>query len=500
MHPVLIDGHWRPADATGSFTATNPATGESLADAYPVSSANDVEEALAAAARAFCEWEKLPRSALADFLRKYADLVDQRAETIARAAHDETGLPYEPRLKGVELPRTTGQLRQAADACLDPAWRLPVIDEAANLRSVLQPIGPVLVLGPNNFPLAFNGISGGDFAAAVAAGCPVIAKAHRSHPTTSRLLAEAAHEAAADLPPGSVQMIFAVDHADGLAMVADPRLGAAAFTGSRSGGLRLKRAADEVGKPFFAELSAINPVIVLPGTLVERFDAMVDETATSGLMGAGQFCTNPGLIITLAGDDTERFVAAVAERYAAAAPQPLLGPGVLKCLAESVSTLQAAGAKLIQGGEAAEGAAIAHQNTLLRIDGAAFLAQPDALQTEAFGPCTLVAVCDDIEQVRQVLSTLEGSLTGCIYSATDGSDDAAYDELAPVLAARVGRLLNDKMPTGVAVSPAMNHGGPFPATGHPHFTAVGLPAACRRFTRLACFDNVRPHRLPAILR
>ena len=262
-------------------------------------------------------------------------------------------------------------------------------------------------------------------------------------------------------------------------------------------GLALKRAADEVGKPFYAELSAINPVVILPGVLEERFDAVVDETVTSGLMGAGQFCTNPGLLVLLAGDTTDRFLAQVAERYKQATPGTLLGSGVLDGLGSSVATLKSAGAELLAGGAAAEGANCAFQNTLLRVAGAKFLEAAEALQTEAFGNSTLVAVCDDLDQACELLSRLEGSLTGCVYSAADGSEDAAYDRVAAELVLKVGRLLNDKMPTGVAVSPAMNHGGPFPATGHPHFTAVGLPAACRRFTRLVCYDAVRAHRLPA---
>ena len=174
-------------------------------------------------------------------------------------------MPAEPRLRNVELPRTTNQLRKAAEACVATEWRMPTIDTEANLRSVLEPLGPVLVMGPNNFPLAFNGISGGDFAAAIAAGCPVIAKAHHLHPTTSRLLAEAAHEAASELPAGSIQMLYSVDTEDGLRMAADARLGAVAFTGSRAAGLKLKQAADRVGKPVFVELSSINPVVILPG-------------------------------------------------------------------------------------------------------------------------------------------------------------------------------------------------------------------------------------------
>ena len=357
-HSILVAGRWQAADAADSFTATNPATGDGLSDVYPVSRWADIDNALDAAASAFAELRNVPRAAIADFLRKYAEKIESHAGDIAQMAHTETALPFAPRLKDVELPRTTGQLRQAATACEDDAWRLPTIDADANIRSILEPVGPVAVFGPNNFPLAFNGISGGDFAAAIAGGCPVIAKAHESHPTTTRLLAELAQQAAADLPAGVVQLIYSMSKEDGLRMVADPRLGAAAFTGSRAAGLKLKHSADEVGKPFFAELSSINPVVLLPGALNERFDELIDETVTSGLMGAGQFCTNPGLIVTLAGETTERYITAVAQRYADAPTAPLLGGGVLACLKEAVAELQSAGQRSSPGAKRSASRAI----------------------------------------------------------------------------------------------------------------------------------------------
>jgi NADP-dependent aldehyde dehydrogenase len=392
------------------------------------------------------------------------------------------------------------QLRQSADASVDPSWRLPVVDASCNICSVLEPIGPVLVFGPNNFPLAYNGISGGDFATAIAAGNPVIAKAHPLHPQTTRLLAELAAEAIGpDLPPAIVQMVYGMSNDDGLRAVADPRLGAVGFTGSRHAGTALKQSADTVGKPIFLEMSSINPVVLLPGALAERFDDVLNDATTSGLMASGQFCTNPGLMLMLAGEDTERFIAGLVDRYRAAPCATLLGEGVMQGLTRSVAVFAEAGVELLAGGAPVDRPGFAFENTILRATGDAFLSDPLTLQTEAFGNCTLLVVANDVEQICQIIATLEGNLTGSIYSATDGSEDAMYDRMAPLLRERVGRLLNDKMPTGVAVSPAMNHGGPFPATGHPHFTAVGIPAALRRFTRLACYDNVRKHRLPPLL-
>jgi alpha-ketoglutaric semialdehyde dehydrogenase len=196
----------------------------------------------------------------------------------------------------------------------------------------------------------------------------------------------------------------------------------------------------------------------------------------------------------------EKFITAVTQRFTQAPAGTLLGEGVRRNLVESVRALVAAGAKVITGGGPQGGPAVRCENTLLRVDGETFLQHAEALQTEAFGNESLFVVAKDADQLLQVAAKLEGNLTGCIYSHRGGQDDPLYDRLAPVLRERVGRLLNDKMPTGVAVSPAMNHGGPFPATGHRGFTAVGIPAALHRFAALECYDNVRPHRLPIPLR
>jgi len=501
LQPVLIAGQWCAAQAAGTFHAANPATGETLPDEYPISDWADCDAALAAAAQAAETLRTLAPGLLADFLTRYAGHLEARAAEIVEMAHWETGLPKTPRLAAVELPRTTGQLRQAAAAALEGSWALPTLDSKINLRSALEPVGPVLVFGPNNFPFAYNGVAGGDFAAAIAAGNPVIAKAHPSHPGTSRLLAEAALAAVREsgLPPATVQMLYNIDPIDGLRFVADARLGATGFTGSRSGGLRLKAAADAAGKPIYLELSSLNPVVILPGALAERGPDIAGEFSTSCLLAAGQFCTNPGLVILTAGAAAETLLAAVAEKFAAAPVSPLLSAGVAGGLQTSVSILLAAGAQLVTGGRPVAAPGCRFANTLLRVSGDAFLAAPEKLQTEAFGNASLFVIARDAAQVADVLEHLEGNLTGCFYSDTGGADEALYQTLAPLLRRRVGRLINDKMPTGVAVSPAMNHGGPFPATGHPGFTAVGIPASLRRFAMLACYDNVRPGRLPAAL-
>lgn len=498
---VLVGAGWRDASACGTFQAENPASQQLLPDVYPISSWADCEAALEAACGAAEDLRALPGERLARFLDRYAERIEQRKEELVETAHAETALPKSPRLADVELPRTTSQLRQAAAAARDGSWALPTIDTRAGIRSCHAPIGPVCVFGPNNFPFAFGSISGGDFAAAIAAGNPVIAKANSSHPSTTRLFAEAALAAAqeTDLPPGSVQLLYRLSHADGERLVADPRLGATAYTGSRSAGLRLKAAADRAGKPIYVELSSINPVLILPGALRERCPRIADEFTASCLMGTGQFCTNPGLVILMQGELAEEFIRAVAQRFQAAPVGTLLSRGVQQELRRSIAALRRAGAELVVGDTDGGGKGYSRANTLLRASGRQFLDQPEALQTEAFGNASLIVVAEDAEQGAAILDRLEGNLTGCIYSDTGGADDGLYDRLAPRLRQRVGRLLNDKMPTGVAVSPAMNHGGPFPATGHPGFTAVGIPASLRRFSMLQCYDNVRPHRLPPCL-
>ena len=501
VKPVLINGEWKISSGTHTFHAVNPATKEQLPEEFPVSPWSEIDEAVQSAAKAAEVVRNWPGSRFADFLRKYADLIEQRADALVKAAHAETALPVSPRLKDGELPRTTGQLRQAADSADAESWREATIDTANGIRAMYGPLGPVVVFGPNNFPFAFNGISGGDFAAAVAAGNPVIGKGHSSHPETSRLFAEAAHQAAQEtaMPPGFVQMIYRTSHEDGAKLVSHPLMGGCGYTGGRHAGLVIKEAAEKVGKPVYLELSSINPVCLLPGALKERGDEIAADFASSCLMGTGQFCTNPGMVLLLAGEATDQFIEATVGKFQAAAVGTLLSGGTQKGLTEGIITLQSAGADLLTGGQAGGGDGYCVKNTLLKVSALDFLADPGKLQTEVFGNASLYVIASSAKELIQVVRTFEGNLTGCIYSQSEGEDDSLYDQVAPLLRQKVGRMLNDKMPTGVAVSPAMNHGGPFPATGHPLFTSVGIPASIKRFSMLQCFDNVRPHRLPAVL-
>ncbi|HEX3660541.1 MAG TPA: aldehyde dehydrogenase family protein [Acidobacteriaceae bacterium] len=499
---VWIGGEWRAADAASTFEAENPSTGKKLGRTFPVSRWSDCDRALSAAAEAAHAMELVPAEKIAAFLEAYADRIAASAEKLAQAAHEETGLALTPRLKDVEIPRTVDQLRQAAAAARQGSWRRVTIDRPKNLRSCLGPVGPVAIFGPNNFPFAYNAASGGDFASAIAAGNPVIAKAHPLHPFTSQLLAEECERALAGsgLPAAAVQMVFHIENETGLRLVSDPRIGAFAFTGSRVAGLALKAAADKAGKPAYLEMSSLNPVVFLPEGMKENAQKWAAQLTDSCTAGSGQFCTRPNLVFVFASDATETFLKEVAAGFESRTPHALLSGSTRERLDDSIGKLRKAGAAVVTGGKNLDGEGYRYANTLLRVPGKKFLEAPEEFQREAFGNEVLAVVVDGADQLEQALQPMEGNLTASVYSAESGADEDVYGRVAPGLRRRSGRFLNDKMPTGVAVSPAMNHGGPYPSTGHPGFTAVGMPASITRFTVLQCYDNVREERLPAFLR
>lgn len=297
-----------------------------------------------------------------------------------------------------------------------------------------------------------------------------------------------------------VQMIYHTPPELGLQLVSDKRIGGTAFTGSRAAGLALKAAADKAGKPIYLEMSSVNPLFILPGAIRERGAEIASELYASCTLAAGQFCTKPGLVILQQDENSDGFIAAVQAHFTQNVPGTLLNQAGPTSIAQAITTLQEHGAEIVTGGRELNEARFAFANTLLQVTGDHFLAHPHELQTEAFGPVSLLVTATDGKQMAEIATHLDGSLTGTIYAHSQGADDNGYAQIEPLLRHKVGRLLNDKMPTGVAVVPAMNHGGPFPATGHPGFTAVGIPPALLRFAALHCYDNVRQHRLPPELR
>ncbi|MEZ4711806.1 MAG: aldehyde dehydrogenase (NADP(+)) [Caldilineaceae bacterium] len=503
LQPILIDGAWEQASAVdGSFHAMNPSTKEATPFEYPVLGLADVERMIGAAQQAVAELRAVSPEQIAQFLETFADNIEARKDALVEMAQQETALGKEPRLGSVELPRTSNQLRQAAAAARDRSWCMATIDTASNIRAKFGPLGgPVVVFGPNNFPYAFNSAVGGDFAAAIAAGNPVIAKANTSHPQTTKLLAEAAFDAvqSTGMPRAMVQLLYRTKPDVGLKLVSHPQIGATGFTGSKNAGLKLKAAADAGGKPIYLEMSSVNPIFVLPGALAERSQALAEDLVASCTLGTGQFCTNPGIVVLLDDAASAEFTQKLAELMQAKPNGTLLGAGGPDGIAHALKVWQEHGAELVVGGEPVDGPGYSFSNTLMRVAGADFLANPEALQEEAFGVASLLVFAESAEQMRQIAASVEGQLTGCLYTHSQGLDDEMYDLIEPVLRQKVGRLLNDKMPTGVAVVSSMNHGGPYPATGHPGFTAVGIPASMLRFAALHCYDNVRAHRLPTEL-
>ncbi|ALN93486.1 aldehyde dehydrogenase family protein [Lysobacter gummosus] len=500
--PVLIEGRWQASrDSGGEFRAFDPTRAVAFGPAFPISGARDVEAALASASAAADQLAACEPERIADFFDAYALGIEHDAPDLVALAHLETALAIEPRLAKVELPRTTGQLRQAARAVRERSWTQPVIDTAAGLRSHLAPLHkPVLIFGPNNFPFAFNAVAGSDFASAIAARNPVIAKVHPSHPATSQRLAELAHRALveAGLPATALQVLYHLDPALGLSLAGDARLGALAFTGSRNAGLALKAAADAAGVPAYLELSSINPVFMLDGALRERGAALAQEFFASCTMGAGQFCTNPGVVVVPRSAHGDAFVEAAAALFAQAGEGVLFSQGGRDHYQAASARWREAGATLIGGGEAASGEGYRVRPTLWSVDAEQFIADA-RLRGEVFGPASLIVrTRDDYHDTIAIARALEGNLTATIYAAAD--DAYVQGALAAQLRPRVGRLIGNRMPTGVAVSAAMNHGGPYPSTGHPGFTSVGLPAAIRRFAALHCYDQIEESLLPAELR
>ena len=499
--PILVAGEWRPAAAIRTYRATDPSTGSQRDAEWPVSGWSDVDAALDAATSAARELAILPPTAIAVFLERYAARIEARAADLAAIAHAETGLAVKPRLADVELPRTLDQLRQAAAAAREGTWRMAMIDRTKNIRAAASGLGPVVVFPPANFPFAYGAVTGGDFAAAIAAGNPVIAKAHEGHPGVSRLAAEEALAALKEsgLPTATVQLLHGLDVADGLRLVADPRVGATGFTGSQVAGEKLFRAASAAGRVIWVEMGSVNPVVLLPGSLTERGEAIADELAASVTGSAGQFCTKPGVVF-LVGDSTGRaFTTAVARRFAAIGPQVLLGAAACDRLVASIGTLEAAGARRLAGTVAASGPA-SHVPVLLEVAGCELLARPEAFLVEAFGNATLLVVCDSLEELTQSVACVHGSLGASLYVAKDARDDSAFAVIAPLLVERAGRIIENRMPTGLGVVPSMQHGGPWPSAGPPFFSAVGFPWTILRFARRVCYDGWSPSRLPEIVR
>ena len=485
-----------------ALASQNPATGAVLEPAYGAAGPAEVEQATVLAAQAAPVYGATAPEARADFLERVADNIEALGTELTDRAVAESGLP-QGRIAG-EVGRTTGQLRLFAAEVRDGGWAGVRVDPALpdrapqprpDLRQRKVALGPVAVFGASNFPLAFS-VAGGDTAAALAAGCPVIVKAHNAHLGTSELVASAIASAvdACGLPEGVFSLIVGQGSEVGQALVADPRIQAVGFTGSRAGGTALLRtaAARPVPIPVFAEMSSVNPVFLLPNALRERAAELATGFVGSLTLGAGQFCTNPGLLIAVEGPELDAFLAAASSELSAAPAQTMLTSGIREAYEQATDRLAAIGGvqRIADGkpsGGANEGSA-----ALFAVSATEFLRRPE-LQEEAFGAAATVVRCADAAQLAEVARALQGQLTITVHHGAGDQEAAA--ELLPLLETTAGRILFDGWPTGVEVSHAMVHGGPFPATSDGRTTSVGT-RAMERFLRPVCYQNIPAALLP----
>jgi alpha-ketoglutaric semialdehyde dehydrogenase len=486
--------------------AFNPATGQDIET--PVFGSGSVEHVAMAcelAGRAFDSYRNMPLEKRAEFLERIADGITALGDALIQRAHEESGLP-KARLEG-ERGRTTGQLKLFADVVRSGQWLAATLDSPlperkpmprSDLRMQKIAIGPVAVFGASNFPLAFS-VAGGDTAAALAAGCPVVVKAHRAHLGTSEMVGRVIQQVAAemDLPEGVFSMIVGAGNTVGEALVAHPAIKAVGFTGSRAGGTSLMKVAANRPEPIpvYAEMSSINPVFLMPAALAARGEAVARGFVDSLALGAGQFCTNPGLAIAIDGAELATFTEAAAAALNQKPAQTMLTSGIHAAYQEGEARLAGmGGVERVACGVEANGPTQARA-ALFVTDAATFLAKPE-LEDEVFGPASTVVRCKDASELLAVAEHFVGQLTATIVM--DKDDVAQAKKLVPILERKAGRLLVNGFPTGVEVCHAMVHGGPFPATADSRVTSVGS-TSIERFLRPVCYQDFPVELLPEAL-
>jgi NADP-dependent aldehyde dehydrogenase len=500
----LLIGSAAKRGENGAIEAIDPSTGAPLAPRFGGATPDDLERACELARAAFDTYRETPPEARAAFLETIAENILAIGDPLIERCMAESGLPR-ARIEG-ERGRTVGQLRMFAgvvrngdflEARIDPAQpdRKPLPRVDLRLRNI--PVGPVAVFGASNFPLAFS-VAGGDTASALAAGCPVIVKAHSAHPGTSELVGRAIMQAVArcGLPEGTFSLLFDSGRAIGQGLVADHRIKAVGFTGSRTGGTALMAiaAARREPIPVYAEMSSTNPVLLFPHALANRAEAIGKQFVGSLVMGAGQFCTNPGLVLALDGPGLDSFVAAARVALAGQAAATMLTPGIHKAYEEAVSDLAGHPAVTTEA-RGASGAFGQGQAGLFSTTAAAF--KEDArLHHEVFGAASLLVRCPDLATMTSIVEGLEGQLTAAVH--IDQGDYADARAILPVLERRVGRILVNGFGTGVEVGHAMVHGGPYPSTADGRSTSVGS-LAIFRFLRPVCYQDMPDELLPEAL-
>ena len=499
----MIIGRSAVLGKEGSMKAVDPSRNVEIEPAFGLAGAADLQRAVELANAAFDVYRETSLEVRAKFLETIADRIMDLGPTLIERAMQETGLP-QGRLEG-ERGRTCGQLRLFAKVVRDGRFQTATLDGALpdrapaprpDLRLRKIGLGTVAVFGASNFPLAFS-VAGGDTASALAAGCPVIVKAHSAHLGTSELVGKAVAKAAEEcnMPEGVFSMLIGSGQTIGQNLVAHPFIKAVGFTGSRAGGVALMHtaAARKEPIPVYAEMSSINPVFLLPGALDNP--KLPQAFADSLTLGAGQFCTNPGLLIALKSDKLQAFVAAAAGTIGAKPAQTMLTPGIHKAYTGGVKGLSGVeGVTQVAIGQAGE-LPCGAQAFLYQVDAKRFLTD-SALEGEIFGPASLLVVAENEEELLAVAEHLEGQLTGAVHATAD--DKALATKLLPVLERKVGRILFNGFGTGVEVAHAMVHGGPFPSTSDSRSTSVGA-SAIDRFLRPVSYQDVPAFLLPESL-
>ncbi|MBI5958801.1 MAG: aldehyde dehydrogenase (NADP(+)), partial [Chloroflexi bacterium] len=470
-------------------------------------SESEIDRAVTKAASAFDSMRKLTTHQRAELLDQIAAQIEALGDPLIEMADAETGLGVS-RLTG-ERSRTTGQLRKFAELLREGSYVEAIIDTArpdrtpaprSDIRRMLIPIGPTAVFAASNFPFAFS-VAGGDTASALAAGCPIIVKAHPSHPATSELFAHAINRAIehGQLPPGIFSLVQGDQISVGQMLVRHPGICAAAFTGSLRGGRALYDAAAQrpVPIPVYAEMGSTNPVIILPGALEQRGQQIAQGLVQSVTLGSGQFCTNPGIVFWIDSPHTQIFVETITALMTGITPGVLLNANVERGLVSAVEySLSQSEVERLTGGSAVKGESYCYANTVLQTSSSAFRSNP-ALQNEHFGPVTLLVRCESYADLLSTLEVLHGNLTAAVHAIPeDGPLAIAVLEL---LREKVGRLIWNGFPTGVEVVHAMQHGGPYPATTAPNTTSVGM-TAIQRFLRPIAFQDLPDIMLPDALK
>lgn len=507
LEGLSLIGSGKSSARGAGFYAVDPATGERLEPEYYSAGEAEVDRAAEKASEAFGAYGTLSGNARAELLERMAAAIEAWGNEIVERAQRETGLP-EGRLRG-ELARTTNQLRLFASVTREGSWVNARIDPAeperkplprADIRSMLRPLGPVAVFGASNFPLAFS-VAGGDTASALAAGNPVIVKAHAAHPGTSELVGEAVREsvAACGLHEGVFSLLFDAGIEVGQRLVAHPLVKAVGFTGSAAAGQALVKIANSRPEPIpcYAEMGSVNPLFILPGAMRTRAAAVAAALLNSFTLGSGQFCTKPGLIFVPPIAESGPFADALKEGVRAMRPQTMLTGGIADRYAAAVQArIREKFPRMAALSAAPEAAGCAQPVALFESDAASLLRDPE-LAREIFGPTTLLIRYSNGEELLRAARRMEGHLTATIHGTEEDLEN--HRELIAVLQTKVGRLIFNGFPTGVEVCHAMVHGGPWPATSDGRSTSVGTQAI-HRFARPFCYQDFPDPALPEELK